>query len=77
MASITTSSLDTSPSNNIYIANGCGQLYFFQNVPDDVEEWFDDNFVGLYVNNNFSSCDWGFLDEAKGHTIQMPKPPVC
>ena len=67
MASISTSSLDT--RKNIYIANGCGKLFFFQNVPDDVEEWFDNNSIQLVTHSYLSNCDWGFLDEPKGQTI--------
>ena len=58
---------------NIYISNGCGQLFFFQNVPtDDVEGWFEANDIHFCVRNNFSSCEWGVLDEAKGHMIHTP-----
>ena len=69
MASISTSSLDT--GKNIYIANGCGKLFFFEHVPDDVEEWFYENDIHLSVSNNFSSCEWGFLDEPKGHMVSI------
>ena len=30
--------------DNIYIYNGCGKVYFFQNVlTDNMEEWFEEN----------------------------------
>lgn len=53
----------SSISKTIYINNGCGQLFIFKDIANDVEEWFEANKIYDVVNNNFSSCEWGIHEK--------------
>ena len=59
----------------IWVSNSCGELFIFNNVPDDPREcgWWEDNKISDVVGNNQNSCEWGaFHGEAKITRIQTP-----
>jgi hypothetical protein len=59
----------------IWVSNSCGELFIFNNVPDDPLEcgWWEDNNISEVVGNNQNSCEWGaFYGEAKITHIKTP-----
>ena len=48
---------------NFYIVNGCGEMFLFKDVPENVdfEEWFEYNDIKDIVMDSCSDCSYGFL----------------
>jgi len=48
---------------NFYIVNGCGELFLFQDVPEDIdfEEWFEYNDIQDIVMDSINDCSYGLL----------------
>jgi len=69
-------------SETIFIDNGCGQIFFFKDIGNDIEEWFELNKIYDVVNNDLSSCEWGIYEkltvvEAPDDGYIPPEDDMC
>jgi len=55
--------MNTGNYEQIYVSNGLGGPFTFDNVPmdedNDIVEWFITNNISTLVGANYSSCQWG------------------